>query len=230
MGVSLGIGIGIGMRGSSPPADPPTVVSRTINAAGTSYTIVFSEAVSGTTGITITVGGSSRTITYSSGNGTDTLVYSIANAVGAGQTVTSDYTPGNIVSVATGATLAAFSGESVTNNSTAFAIVSGQTVGGSANQIELVFSDLVTVAAPGGSQFTTAANGSETNNHDPAGDIGVVSGGDGSTNTVQLSLANNIGIWGQTLTISFTAGFFTGQGPVDCKVAVNFTITNNIPV
>jgi hypothetical protein len=218
---------------SAAPPDPPTVVSRTIDAAGTSYTIIFSEAVSGTTGITITVGGSSRTITYSSGNGTDTYVFSIANAVGAGQTVTDTYTPGNIVSVATGAALQAFSGESVTNNSAAFAIVSGETVGGSATLIELVFSDLVNIAGPGGSQFTTEKNGTQSNNYDPSGDIGVDSGGDGLTNWVRLTLANPIGIFGNALTVSFTAGFFTKNvdGLTDpYAAAVLFPITNNIPV
>jgi len=81
-------------------AAAPTFVSATVNAAGTTLTIVFSEAVTfgagGNAGWTFVVGGA-EAITYASGDTTTSLVYAITNrTIKKGETGTLDYIqPGN---------------------------------------------------------------------------------------------------------------------------------------
>lgn len=121
MGMSLGIGLMIGSgrlpADVPPPADPPTILSADINAAGTTLTIVFSEAVTGHSGFVYKVNGEAWPITYDSGDPSDTLVftsddgYPPQNAV-----LTLDYTPGNVESVAAGVPLLTVTELEVTNN------------------------------------------------------------------------------------------------------------------
>ncbi len=104
----------------------PTLASATINAAGTSLTLVFSEAVTFTasTGFALTTTTPGRTVTYASGTGTNTLVYTISSAVFSFETATLDYTqPGNGIQDLAHNLLASFSGASVTNNSTQDVVV-----------------------------------------------------------------------------------------------------------
>lgn len=225
--------------GASEPYDlevtvspPPTILSADINAAGTTLTINADQALTGTTGFSLTVGGVNRAIVYTGGDGTDTYTFSIANAVGAGQTVSLDYTPGNVEGDATGVPLITIVEMEVTNNSTTPAIVSGTTVadpGPVARLIELVFSDLVFLVANG--DFATKANGTPTNQMGSS-EITYDSGGDGTTNWVRLQLTNVIGANGDNLTVSFDAGWLTinaDQVTDPYAAAVNFPITNTIP-
>lgn len=111
-------------RGSGPDVTAPTVSSRTIPAAGTTIVIVHSEVVSigagGNGGLTLSASGGAVTATYSSGAGTATLTWTLSRTVNSGETVTASYTqPGDGIEDASGNDLASFSGQSVTNNSTA---------------------------------------------------------------------------------------------------------------
>lgn len=106
----------------------------------------------------------------------------------------------------------------------AFGIVSAETI--TAKLIELTFSSTVYVNGSGG--FQTKANGVQTNNE---GDIGIDSGGDGTTNWVRIWTTNNVGSAGQTLSVSFDEKFFTEDAfaTIPYPAAVDFVITNTIP-
>lgn len=75
----------------------PVLVSATI--VGTSLTLVFSERVTGSSGFAIDIDGTPTGLAYTSGQGTDTLVYT-TDLPGAnpGEEVILDYTPGNVTS------------------------------------------------------------------------------------------------------------------------------------
>lgn len=121
MSALLSILVGIGGDKTA-----PTFTSATIPAAGTSISLLFSEAVSvgagGNGGFTITLSGGACTLTYSSGSGSNTLVYTTSRTVNSGETCSAfAYTqPGNGIEDASGNDLATFSGRQadVTNNST----------------------------------------------------------------------------------------------------------------
>jgi hypothetical protein len=78
----------------------PLLVSAAISSDGDSISLTFDQAVTfgagGNGGVTITPSGGASTATYSSGDTTDTLVYSLSRTIDFGETVTLDYTqPGN---------------------------------------------------------------------------------------------------------------------------------------
>lgn len=104
------------------PADvvAPVEVSASAPADGNSVTVVFAEGVkgfvAGDNGFALTASGGAVTLTYSSGNGTNTIVFTTSRSLLQGETVTLAYTPGAITDLV-GNPLAAFSGASVTNNS-----------------------------------------------------------------------------------------------------------------
>lgn len=100
----------------------PTLSSATIPSAGTSITLLFSEAVTigagGNGGWTITMDGGAATLTYASGSGTSSLVYTLSRTVNSGETGTVAYTqPGDGVEDAAGNDLATIASHAVTNNS-----------------------------------------------------------------------------------------------------------------
>ncbi len=95
----------------------PTVTAASFNVLGTQLTITFSEAVNGHTGFTITPTGGASTLTYLSGDGTTSKVYTLSRTVTFGETATLAYTPGNVTDLASNPLLA-FSGTSVANSST----------------------------------------------------------------------------------------------------------------
>jgi hypothetical protein len=100
----------------------PTVSSATVASNGTTFTVAFSENVNCTSaaGIAFT-DVSGLPISYTSGTGTSTLVFTLGSTVQSGDTCTWSYsqTSGNIVASGTGhAPLASFTNASVTNNST----------------------------------------------------------------------------------------------------------------
>lgn len=74
----------------------PTLLSATINSSGEILTLVFSTSVTGTDGFTIEDDGAPNPLTYSSGEGTNTLVYFPQNTVNPGVDVTLDYNPGDV--------------------------------------------------------------------------------------------------------------------------------------
>ncbi|HEU0123989.1 MAG TPA: SwmB domain-containing protein [Bryobacteraceae bacterium] len=101
----------------------PTLSSATIGTGGTSITLAFNETVTmgggGSSGFTVSLSGGAATLSYSSGSGTSSLVYTISRTVYQGETGTISYTqPGNGVEDSSGNDLATFSGTSLTNSST----------------------------------------------------------------------------------------------------------------
>lgn len=104
----------------------PTLNTATIGSSGTTITLAFDESVSvgsgGSGGWALTMsGGSAITLTYSSGSGSSSLVYSLSRTVNSGETVSSglNYTqPGDGIEDSAGNDLANVSSHAVTNNST----------------------------------------------------------------------------------------------------------------
>lgn len=101
----------------------PTLSSATINTDGDELTLAFNEAVSvgsgGSAGWTLSMSGGAATITYASGTGTSSLVYTISRAIDSAETGTVSYTqPGDGIEDASGNDLATIASSSVTNNST----------------------------------------------------------------------------------------------------------------
>jgi hypothetical protein len=99
----------------------PTLVSATINAAGTGLYLVFTEpvTVNTNTGFVLTATGS-PSLTYASGTGTSTLIYAIGAAVPQSEAgIILAYTTGaNYIEDAAGNDLGSFTGTAVVNNST----------------------------------------------------------------------------------------------------------------
>ncbi len=104
----------------------PTLTSATINPAGTQLTLVFSASVTvgagGNGGFVLDPTGADVTLTYVSGSGSNTLVYSISRAIlrTAEETAVLNYTqPGDgIEATSGGVDVATFTSATVTNNST----------------------------------------------------------------------------------------------------------------
>lgn len=109
--------------GDDPVGDetPPTLSSAIVNSAGTSLTLYFSENVVATinTGFTVTPSGGAATLTYASGSGSSTLVYTISRAIQQAETLTGAYTqPGDGIEDASGNDLATIESFNITNQST----------------------------------------------------------------------------------------------------------------
>ncbi len=132
----------------------PSLVAKTVSANGTTVTLTFSESVSGGAGGGFSLNNNgSVALTYVSGNGTSTLVFTAASTVYATDIPTLDYTPGSIADT-TGALMAAVSGASVTNNSTvgyaliAHTFVAGTANGGTTPQIVTTGANLIVIGVP----------------------------------------------------------------------------------
>jgi hypothetical protein len=94
----------------------PIVLSATVLPGGLSYSVTFNQAVTGTDLFELFINGSGPiNQAYLSGDGTATLVFEIDTEVVQGDVVTLNYTPGDVVSVATGNPLEAFTDFPVTN-------------------------------------------------------------------------------------------------------------------
>ena len=100
---------------------PPTVQSAIISPAGTSISLLFDETVTRSAGgtWTLTMSGGVVTMTYSSGSGSSTLVYTLSRTVVQGETGTVAWTnQANTIEDTSGNDLATFSGFTITNSST----------------------------------------------------------------------------------------------------------------
>lgn len=114
------------LQGTNAPAadtTAPTVSTVTISANGTTWTFACSETVSvgagGNGGFATTMSGGSVTLTYSSGSGSSSLVYTGSRTVYSGETGTLAYTqPTGGIEDTAGNDLVTFSGKIVANNST----------------------------------------------------------------------------------------------------------------
>jgi hypothetical protein len=104
---------------------PPVVSSASVNAAGTTLTINFTETgspsvlpASGVTGFALTASGGAATLSATAISGT-TYTATISRPILSGETLTLAYAPGNVTDSASPPNaMASFSGTSVTNNST----------------------------------------------------------------------------------------------------------------
>ncbi len=155
---------------AGPDVTAPTLVSASIPAAGTSVSIVLSESVTfgagGNGGFTIAMSGGAVTLSYSSGSGTSTLVYTTSRTIGAGETCSDfDYTqPGNGVEDAAGNDLATFSNQQalVTNNSTADVTaptLTSASIPSAGTSLSIVFSEAVSIGAGGNGGFAITMSG-----------------------------------------------------------------------
>jgi hypothetical protein len=95
----------------------PIVLSAVIQEDGTSVLITFNQAVAGSLGFSFTINGDApHGTSYQSGDGTTQLVLGIEDSnIVQGDVVLMSYTPGNVVSVATGNPLESFTDFPVTN-------------------------------------------------------------------------------------------------------------------
>lgn len=104
-------------HGDALPGDP-VVLFATVTSSGNQIALEFSENVTGTTGFTLTASGGPVTVTYVSGSGGTSYVFSTSRPILPTETVTIAYAGGNILDT-TSTALAPFSGLSVTNDGSA---------------------------------------------------------------------------------------------------------------
>jgi len=111
-------------RGAEGDTTTPTLLSATIADNGTTLTLGFSEIVDTTinTGFTLTASGGAATLTYASGSGSNTLVYTISREIEQTENnPTIAYVqPGNGIEDTSDNDLASFSGAAVVNKSTQY--------------------------------------------------------------------------------------------------------------
>lgn len=153
-------------QSGSPDVTAPTCTGATVDAAGTSITLAFSEAVEfgagGNGGFTVGLSGGACTLTYSSGDGTSSLVYTTSRTVQAGESGTVAYTqPGNGVQDATGNDLASFTGQLITNDSAADTVAPTVTAVAlvSATTLRISLSESVTFGAGGNAGWAVTLSG-----------------------------------------------------------------------
>jgi len=103
----------------------PTFTSATIGTSGTTITLAFNESVTfgagGNGGWALSMSGGAVTLSYSSGSGTSSLVYSLSRTVYSGETVSTGLTytqPANGIEDTAGNDFAGTTDHAVTNNST----------------------------------------------------------------------------------------------------------------
>lgn len=181
---------------------PPEYVSSSIPTAGTSISLVFDEPVTfgagGNAGVTVNMSGGASVATYSSGDGTDTLVYSLSRTIEAGETGTISYTqPGDGIEDIAGNDLATFSGETVTNNSTADTTVptlSTAIITGDSTTLRLTFDEAVTFGAGGNTGWAVTLSGGAATLTYASGD---------STNQLVYTVSRTVAE-GETGTIDYT--------------------------
>lgn len=102
----------------------PIVLSATILGDASSVLITFNQSVNGFTGFTFTVNGTPATYTYQDFTGTNQLQLQLEDTtIVDGDVILMSYVPGDVVSVATGNPLEAFSNFPVTNPFTVYTYV-----------------------------------------------------------------------------------------------------------
>lgn len=123
--MSLALLYQLNLEDAAPDIVAPEFISATVAADGDSVTIGLSESVSfgasGNTGFTLTPtnGGAAVNLSYSSGSGTSSLVYTTSRTLSSTETFTTGYTqPGDGAQDGSANLLATYTGQAVTNNST----------------------------------------------------------------------------------------------------------------
>jgi hypothetical protein len=209
----------------------PTLQSSTIAAAGTSIALVFSEIVipgaGGDAGWTIDMsGGTGEGLSYASGSGTDTLVYTITGrTIDQDETGTVAYTqPGNGIEDQAGNDLATIGSASVTNNSTqdlTAPTLQNSVVQSTGTTINLTFSETVSIGAGGNGGWTIDMSGG-------SGEGLSYSSGSGSSTLVYTITGRTIN-YGETGTVAYTQpgnGVEDGAGN-DLATIASAAVSNN---
>lgn len=206
----------------------PTVDSATVASNGTTVTVVFSETVSigsgGSGGCALDFSGGAATLTYSSGDGTSSLVFTASRTIESGETGTLDYTqPGDGIEDEAGNDLASFTDQAVTNDSggdVTAPTFSSATIPSAGTSISVVFSENVTRGAgyANGDWSVSATGGAVTLTY---------SSGDG-TDTLVLTTSRTIGP-GETVTLGWagTADGLEDDSSNDLASFSGESVTNN---
>ncbi len=191
--------------GETGPTEQINLTSAVIPAAGTTIELNFDTAANigtgGNGGWTLNASGGACTMSYSSGDTTTQLVYTLSRTIEAGETITVSYVqPGDGIESNDGTDLASITDDTVTNNSTytpagpiTIALTSA-VIPGPGNTIRLNFDTNANIGAGGNGGWTIAPSGG-------ASTLTYVSG-DGSPQLI-YSLSRAIEE-GETLTVSYT--------------------------
>lgn len=127
-------------------ASAPVRLSSTVNAAGSQVTLLLDQScttgVGGNGGYSISASGGACSLTYLSGSGSSSYVYTTGRTINTGETIADTYVQptAGIASTTSGIDLASFSSQSVTNNST-----QGTGAGGSRMSGKVSLSGKVTI-------------------------------------------------------------------------------------
>ncbi|MES2568667.1 MAG: hypothetical protein V4710_01280, partial [Verrucomicrobiota bacterium] len=142
----------------------PTLIDPVIQSDGGTWSFGFSEPVTfgvgGSGGFAVTASGGAVTLTYHSGAGTDTWIYTGSRTVDFDETVSLAYTqPGNGIKDATDQPLASFAGLVVTNNSSAGEppLLLSVLVDEDAGTWQFLFTQPVEIGAGGSGGFSVTA-------------------------------------------------------------------------
>lgn len=192
---------------------PPTLSSATIGTSGTGITLVYSESVTGQTAFTLTATSGAVTMTGSSGDGSETHVFTLSRTVGSHETVTLDYdSVSGTTADASANDLASFTGFAVTNNSTQDTIapiVLTARINVAGTTFTITYSEAVT----GQTSFTLSASGGAVTLSSPTGDGTTV-----HSWTLSRTVAST-----ETVTMSYDSGPGTSADAAGNDLA---TITN----
>lgn len=202
----------------------PELDSATINTDGDELTLVFDEAVTGNAGFTLDATGGALTATYSSGDGTTTYVYSLSRTVGSTETITLDYSAGDVEDLAdTPNALATITDFAVTNNSTQDLVLptaSGWATNTDGDEITATLSESGCLPTSGTGGFTLSGTSAT-----------VLSWAISGT-TLTLSLTGAIA-YGETVTVSYddasTSDDITDGASNKLADISGASVTNNVP-
>lgn len=200
--------------GNSVDNTPPVVTSVTLAADGETLTVLFREKAAGHSGFTITPSGGAANLTYTSGDGTAREVFASDRTIDATETVTWDYTPGDIEDLA-GNLMSADTG-TVTNNSTQDVIaptLSAASIDATGLVLTLAFDEAVT----GSDAFTI----------DPSGGAATITYTAG-TGTATLTFGISRAIAGsETVTLDYAAGDVADLASNALVTITDGAVTNN---
>lgn len=185
---------------NSTATPPPNLVSATIAAGGTQISLVFSANVqpgaSGPGGFTLTMSGGASAMTFASGGGTTTLVYTLGRTITIGENGTLAFVqPSNgIEASAGGADVVSFSGAAVSNGSTAAPVQQTATIAANGLSLAITYSAPVEFGAGGNGGHVLSMSGGASALSAPTGS---------GTNTLTYALARTV-IAGETGTLAYT--------------------------
>lgn len=155
----------VGQLASVADVTAPTCSTATIGTNGTALTLAMSETVTrsgGTFDVDCSTAGANITATYSSGSGSNSLVYTLGTTVNSGDTCNLDYNgAANGIEDAAGNDLASITDKAITNNSTqsasSYEIEDHFASDTTANYTQTGGDSVVTISVSGGKLHATTA-------------------------------------------------------------------------